>query len=262
MGRQHTRVNPVAFGLMGAIIGGLQLRLSLETKRLLDEADIAKAERLAQIQQGMQLDAEQREDARWEVRNEIEHGQLLERQQFENEAIQGRQSTAQQFQSRQAAEQRAHEAQMEDRRSANDSILEDQRTNNNIRQGRYATIFNTEYERRRGGQDAGAGKGILGDDGRTYAYGEALPPGVKPAGGYGISWAPSASKGGVGDGQNYVSPRSGRPAVPGPASAPAPQMDAPGSSAANPIPVRSREEALSQRGKWVRAPNGTVNFVY
>lgn len=232
MARQHTRINPLAFGIMGAIVGGLQLRISLEHERLLEEADTVKRERLAALQYGMQLDAEARDDARWETRNAIEFDQRMQTQQFENEAMQGRQRTAQEFQAEQASRQRQHEIGMEGIRTENDlrqieaqgdvTAANQQRAARIDRTNRvYDKVYDATFDRAFGTeQNGGAGKAILGDDGRTYPYGTPLPAGVKPAGGYGISWAPSASKGGVGDGSNYVSPRAGRPAVPGPASAP------------------------------------------
>jgi len=41
----------------------------------------------------------------------------------------------------------------------------------------------------------------------------------------------------------------------------APQGGAPGSSAANPIVIRSRQEAMKNKGKWVRTPDGRVGKV-
>lgn len=265
----HGKNNPVTMGIMGAFLGGLQFALSEETRRIAEEAEARKEARLMALRQQDQLATEGREDARWSERNQIEHEQQLER----DDRITDRQLTVQRdqqrFQSGEKAADREHDFALIGARLDADKGLVDIQTGAAITRAEYAerqrragVVFDTEYNRLRGpktGNDPTAGKAIIGSDGKTYKFGEQLPPGVKPTGGYGVSWSPSESKSQAPGGARSRRGQVGTEAMPS-AGAPAMQTQ-PGSTQDNPISITTREEALQHRGKWVRTPSGAVNYV-
>lgn len=260
-----SKINPVQFGIMGAIAGGLQFALSEETRRIQEEADARKEARLLALQQQSQMATEGRQNEEWTRRNKIEDEQQNARDDRITERQLVVQRDSQNFQRGEKSADRQHDFELIGARLDADKGLVDIQTGAAITRAEYAerqrragVVFDTEYNRLRGPKNSTnpeAGKGIVGSDGKTYKYGEALPPGVKPAGGYGVSWAPSESKSqapGAGRRRGV-----GREAMP---SEPSPQTQ-PGSTQDNPIPVTTREEALQHRGKWVRTPSGAVNYV-
>lgn len=224
--RYHTNINPLQWGIMGAIVGGLQMKLSVETRNMLDEADIQKAKRLAEIQNEMQVAQEGRAEDRWAAHNQIEDAQAQARDQRMMDRQLLIQQNSQEFQGRENQANREHDFAVEDRRTANDlrqievqggvTAANQERA---ARIDRYNKVYGSVFDRIFGREN---GNAVVGDDGRTYPQGTDIPQGVKPVLAYGGSWAPSASKQGTPAG-TYVSPRAGgRPAVPSPSTSPAP----------------------------------------
>lgn len=195
------RVNPLEFGLMGAVIGGLSFKLNEHLENIRLQADMAKEQRL----EALYREREARENAEWTRRTEID---------AENRRVEGqidfmRQARLQQgnfeFRAAEGDKDRQHDVRMEGLRTGNAMDVQEFASNLRTEEaGIDATLrrqnhaweraYNAEFDRQTGGGSAGAGKGIVGSDGRTYRYGEALPAGVKAVGGYGVSWAPSESK--------------------------------------------------------------------
>lgn len=199
-----TKINATKFGIMGAIIGGLKFKLDEMTLRAAEEAEARKEARLAAIREEAAMRGEARANEEWTRRNAIEDKQQTARDDRTLDRTLTLQRDQQRFQSGEKQADRAHDLTLIDARLNADGKLVDIQTGAALtraqfeeRQRRAGLVFDTEYTRRRGpksGNDPERGKGIVGSDGKTYKYGEPLPPGVKPAGGYGVSWAPSESK--------------------------------------------------------------------
>lgn len=208
MGR---RINATQMGIMGAITGALQFYLSESTRLRMEQAEMAKLERLRAI-----------EDERWAQRNAIESAQQAERDDlnFRRQRLLNDDQRA--WQSGEKAADRQHDYTIENVRTGarlTEIGAQGAETRKN-EEYREKLLRTRPPEMQRPGADPTAGKGILGSDGRTYKYGEALPAGVKPTGGYGISWAPSESKSAAAGGRLGGRPAPGafvapsRPAVP------------------------------------------------
>ena len=183
--RRRSSKDAIIDGLMGAAIGGLNFKLNEITARQAEEAEARKMERLAVIQRG---NAEFESGLRREE-NKQRHG-------FDMVQL----DKTQEFQSGESAKTREHQFSLsrEEQAAANARTAMSEAGAN----ARNSSSNQTQLEvaRMRAAQeqtDAAAGKGILGSDGITYPYGQALPAGVTPMGGYGVSWAPSASKSGA-----------------------------------------------------------------
>lgn len=190
------RINAGKMAIMGAFQGFLGFMLSEQTRLRAEEAETRKMERLRAIEQQT-----------WAQRNAIENEQQTKRDelQFRRERLLAQDQRT--WQSGEKAADRAHDFTMVDANTdarlaeigaqgaqsrQTDAAQADQARRNHV----YTETFDRTLDRtlpKPGGQ-----QGVLGTDGKTYPYGAPLPAGVKPAGGYGISWAPSASKGGVG----------------------------------------------------------------
>lgn len=229
------RPNAVAMGLLGAAVGAMNYALSEETRRIQEEADARKEARLIALRQGDQIASEQRQNAEWERRNAIEDEQQTARDDRVTSRQLALQRDSQNFQSGEKGKDRQHDFSLIGARLDAQRGLVDLETGAAItraefaeRQRRAGVVFDTEYNRLRGPKNSvnpEAGKGVIGDDGKTYKFGEPLPPGVKPKGGYGVSWSPSESKSSApGGGRRRGG--VGREAMPS-ASAPAPTFTAP-----------------------------------
>lgn len=224
------RPNAVAMGLLGAAVGAMNYALSEETRRIAEEAEARKEARLIALRQGDQVAAEQRQNAEWERRNAIENEQQTARDDRVTERQLTVQRDQQRFQSGEKNLDRQHDFTLIGARLDAQKGLVDIETGAAIsraefaeRQRRAGVVFDTEYNRLRGpktGQNPEAGKGIIGDDGKTYKYGEPLPPGVKPKGGYGVSWSPSESKSNAPGGARSRRGGVGREAMPTQPAAP------------------------------------------
>lgn len=189
------KINATKFGIMGAIIGGLKFKLDEMTMRAAEEAEARKEQRLMELRQQYQIADEQRADQTWKAHNAIENQQATERDDRVFRRQLAIQHDSQNFQSGEKQADRQHDLVLEDVRTGNNIRQSKVQTEQQIRAHRDATVFDTEYTKRRGtGNDPTRGKGVLGSDGKTYTYGQPLPPGVKPVGGYGVAWAPSESK--------------------------------------------------------------------
>lgn len=223
-------------GLLGAAVGAMNYALSEETRRIQEEADARKEQRLIALRQGEQVAAEGRQNAEWERRNSIENEQQSARDDRITDRQLEVQRDQQRFQSGEKQLDRQHDFSVIGARLDAQKGLVDLETGAAITRAEYAerqrragVVFDTEYNRLRGpknGTNPEAGKGIIGDDGKTYRYGEALPPGVKPKGGYGVSWSPSESKSNAPGGGRTRRGGVGTEAMPS-AAAPKPSFAAP-----------------------------------
>lgn len=234
-------------GMMGAALGGLQYMLSEDTQRRMEEAELRKLERL----RALDIDKEQREGVEWQRRQEIETQDAIRRDEIGALRDERKLATEYQFRGQERAADREHDFALEEVRTGAD--IQKAEHGSKLRRGEAA--FDEALVRTRPvqpGDDPTRGKGLIGSDGKTYKYGEPLPPGVTVAGGYGVSFAPSASK--------STAPGAGRrrPGV-GEVGSTAAPVSKPGDSQANPKQVWSIEEAeAAEPGTWIRLPNGKV----
>lgn len=177
------RIDATRMGIMGAFVGGLQFMLTEQTRLRMEQAELAKLERLRAI-----------EDERWAQRNAIEHSQQTQRDELNFRREQLAADQQRRWQSGEKSLDRTHDVVMDERRYGqrmSEIGVQGQVTRENEKYRE--ELYRSRPPEMQRGNDA-EGKGILGSDGRTYKYGEQLPAGVKAVGGYGISWAPSESK--------------------------------------------------------------------
>ena len=172
---------------MGAVLGGLSFALTEEVQRIRDQADLAKEQRLLAIRDEEQTRANQE----WERRNQIEHEDTLRRDELNDLRQQRLVGMQQGFQADQKTQDRIHDMEMVGAREQSDLRVDDARAKTQRREHVFDATFDHAMD---ASMPRDQGKGVLGSDGKTYKYGEALPAGVTPKGGYGISWAPSESK--------------------------------------------------------------------
>lgn len=188
MGTRHG-INATKMGIMGAFLGGLNFALSDHLRRIDEEAQLAKEQRLLAIQR----ETEARANAEWERRQAITNEDQLRRDELNDTRQQRLVEMQQGFTATENDKNRHHDVVMTGVREGSQMRVNEQQGAVTRKNATYQeALYRTRPPEM--GNDPTAGKGILGSDGKTYKYGEPLPPGVKPAGGYGVSWAPSESK--------------------------------------------------------------------
>lgn len=230
----RSTINPVAFGIMGAAVGGMQFMLSDVVRRMQEEADLWKLRRLDEIR----IAEEGRANQEWQRRNDIEvqdqqrRDELLFRQGMQQDERQN------QFTLGRDAEQRSFEAGMEDRRTDNDMAINEQQA-----ELQRQNIEHEEELRRTRPQPPGDQTGMYGTDGKFYPVGTPMPQGVTPTVGFGAT--------NLGTRGTTASRAGQRPSFI--------NDNRIGSSEQNPLPVASLEEAKrAAPGTWIRLPNGRV----
>lgn len=216
--------HPTRMGIMGAILGGLQFALTENTQRRLEEVELAKQRRLEAIQ----LEREQRENVEWERRNAITQQDEQRRIELQHRLGVEEKQGEYDFREEQSERDREHDRIMSELNLRHDLTKEQKRHELSKRMAAYEEgLIRSRPPEMRGDRDPTADKGVLGSDGKTYKFGEALPPGVTAKGGYGISWAPSESKSSVPGSSRRVASR--RPATnPSDGATPAPAAPPPG----------------------------------
>lgn len=219
-------------GILGALAGALSFKLSADAQRMQEEAEMRKLQRLEELQ----MQREAREEERWQQRFGLQTQAARENAQFEHKLGLERIEAQHGLSVEEAERQRQHALMLERERTGGDLRLERERHTLRKEEAR----FEEELRRTRPPDaDGRAPVMVLGDDGVTYELkpGQRLPPGVKPAGGSGITWAPSASK-------MTPAPGATRGAMRGPAGIPAPKS--------------AQEYANLPSGARYVAPDGTV----
>lgn len=178
MARKNRR-DEVTAGLMGALLGGLQYKLNDQTRIQLEEAEARKEQRLAAIRAA-------------EIEGAQQHQTMLAQKQMDHQtALADKQIDAQTARDETQGEQRLREIGAQ---GANQmAAIEAQ----GAQQERLADLNNAAALERTKEQNSGR-RAIIGSDGNTYMFGEELPDGVTPMGGFGTSWAPPASRQGAG----------------------------------------------------------------
>lgn len=187
------RINALQQGIMGAIVGGLQFKLSQQLEQMRLDAELAKEQRLQAIQreQATFEFGQRKEILDLENQNAIKRDELNFNQQLR---LTG---TEQNFRATEAEKNRSHDLTLEDVRTNRDLTLEGVRTNNNIKQTDAAARINTredirksvfvdEYQRQRGPKPGDA-QGVYGSDGKFYSAGSPMPQGVSPTVGFGAT---------------------------------------------------------------------------
>lgn len=241
MGRRY-HVNPFEFGLMGAILGGLQFKLNESTQQRAQEAEIQKEQRLAQIEQAQKIADESRANAEYTRREDIQQQHALEQAEYQNNLISGREQTSQQFQAQQNALNRSHDLTLEQIRAQDQQAAQE----NAGAIDRKNTMFRVGVEQVMGGKP-GEKQGMYGTDGKFYPTGAQMPAGVTPTVGFG---ATNLGLRGT-QGGGYVSPRQRVGAV-------------------NPMPVQpqagiarpttQQDYAALPSGTRYIAPDGTIRI--
>lgn len=186
--------NVLAEGLMGAVLGGLNFKFNEETRRQMEEAELRKEQRLAAIRaaeaeraQQFQLQRDEAQNAAADARLDKQHdqqGQILDKQQAQQLNVLDR--------------QQAHQTALADKQLAGQIQMEGMRAGNALALSRENNAAAMERQRALAEARGTAGKAIIGSDGNTYEFGEQLPDGVVPLGGFGTSWAPPATRQGAG----------------------------------------------------------------
>lgn len=237
------RINATQMGIMGAFLGGLNFALNGEMQRIKDQADLVKEQRLRAIA----LETEDRANKEWTRRQEIEAQDQRTRDELNDLRQQRLVGMQQGFQMEQKNIDRMHDLEMVGAREESDLRVGEATSRRNRSDHVYERTFDATLEARM--PRRASDKGIMGDDGKFYPFGQDLPPGVKPRMTYGGTFAPSESKSAAPRGTH----RGSR--TPGTFTA----DNALGSSEANPKPVTSMQEAAAlPPGTWIRLPNGKV----
>jgi hypothetical protein len=201
MAHRRAHVNPIEFGLMGMAQGALQWGLSEITRRNIEEAEMAKEQRLAQLREQYQQQDESRANGEWTRRTGIEHANALDVQQSQADILAGRQHDEQKFLADQNAQNRSHDVQMEGLRNTDET----QRQLTVAEQEAKLHRANTAYDETfRATTNPGNNDGMYGTDGKWYPKGTAMPAGVTPTVGFGATNL--GLRGSQGRG-TYVSPR-------------------------------------------------------
>lgn len=216
MARRAHYLNPVEFGLMGALLGGLKYKLDLDTERRLEEAEARKEQRLAEIQQQAQIAQEGRANAEWDRRQPIELQNDLMKTEYAGDIAAGHQQSAQQFQATENAKNRAHELTLEGVRNADETNRQLTVAEQEAKLHRANTAYDETF--RSMVNPPGGNDGMYGSDGKWYPKGSTMPAGVHPTVGFGATNL--GLRGGAGA-AGYVSPRTGgvpSPATSGPAT--------------------------------------------
>lgn len=158
-------------GILGAIIGGLEVKFSMATEQRMMAAEQAKQERLMQLRQQYELAAEGRANAEWERRFEMEGDQARENFELEKQAQRdmfGIKTDAER-------EQMQYGHQLDMTELERRSELERQQTQ-----------FEEDLLRDRP-PGPGDVEGLYGTDGQWYPVGTGLPAGVEPVTGFGAT---------------------------------------------------------------------------
>lgn len=201
------KVNPTKMALLGMVGGALQWALDEQTRRRAEQAELLKLQRLEELE----MAREERAQGRWERQFEMQTSANRENSFIEHGLALQRLEQEQGFRSKEAERSRQHAFQMVDAQTRANERLEGTRH----RYRKDEAAFEEGLLRTR---PPGTGNRtptmVLGDDGKTYELrpGQSLPPGVRPVGGAGVTWAPSPSK--MGGPGGYQSPRQGAPAQP------------------------------------------------
>lgn len=185
-------------GIMGAIVGGLKYQLDANTAALAQQAEMEKEQRLAQLQQQMQMGQEDRANTEWTRRNAIEADQQAQRdERTANLDVQksnavndhaaandltklGAENQLTLTREQQMQAQRAEDA----RRQA--AFEADQQRRNHVYTRTFDAVAGEKdpnyFASQRGGVD-----GVYGSDGKWYPKGTPLPTGITPAVGFGAT---------------------------------------------------------------------------
>jgi hypothetical protein len=180
-------------GIMGAVLGAINFKVSQSLQQLAEEAEMRKLQRLEQIQIAREGRAEQRDVAKDE-RTFAQQEKMLDSSQQHDVALAGLRN---EFDTQRLNQQLA--AQREMNASDNAAALSRQELANRGA----LEVANV--------RSADSGDGLYGSDGQWYPRGTALPAGVTPAVGFGATNLGVRGSGGL----------PGRPG----AAAPAPRRD-------------------------------------
>lgn len=221
------RLNAAKFGIMGAVLGGLQFSLTAELERVRQQAELQKEQRLLAIQR----ENEERANQEWTRRNEIESENQLTRDELNDVR-----------QQRLVQMQLGHQASEKDKDRHHDLVVLDEQEESIMRREEHQTVLADKLDERKRKRDRSdhvytktfdavldakapgrSDKGIYGKSGKWYPVGTNIPENDKPTAGFGVTFAPSDSKAGR---TSRLDGRRGQATAPGVAAPSAPAAPA------------------------------------
>lgn len=245
-------------GLMGALAGGLKFDLDENVRQQAEQAEIQKELRLRQLEQQFKVDDEQRANQEWTRRTAIDQANTLAvnhdtqaHEDVRQAATFGHEDTHAQLDSNLTL---ARERQLQAQKAQDDANLKAIETQNEERKHIYTTTFDASMDKL--GYGKGPEKGVYGSDGKFYTVGTPLPPGVTPTTGFGASNLGVRGHAG-GNGNPYLSARTGAGSTPGTPTPAAPSGTAP-APPTMPSPASQADYDRLPSGTRYLAPDGTV----